>query len=198
MVKKQQPRKVPFEDVCVVIRPEVLYVRGDRLEVDAESVISEVALAQYDFTNEATNALAMSDVEMVVFTLPDGFVAIVENPWGDDSAAEEAFERWVDEKESTGEEWNEDDFVFDDSSAIEGPPLASGIYLLGRTVITELLPRLGVRESNIPAEFNATETRGNATKPPVPLGDSSTNSRLVADLLSSCSWDEIVRLINRS
>ena len=192
MVKKQQPREVPFEDACVVIRPEVLYVRGDRLDVDPESVISEVALAQYG-PSETTNALAMSDIEMVIFTLPEGFAAIVENPWGDDSAAEEAFERWVEQKESAGDEWNEDEFVFDDSSVIEGPPLASGIYLIGLTAISDLLPRLGVTESSIPTEFSPTEARGNTATSPVPLGDSSSNSRLVADLLSACSWDEIGR-----
>lgn len=195
MVKKQQPREVPFEDVCVVIRPEVLYVRGDRLEVDAESVISEVALAQYDFTNEATNALAMSDIDMVIFTLPEGFAAIVENPWGDDSAAEEAFERWVEERESTGDEWNEDDFVFDDSSVIEGPPLVSGVYLIGSSVITELLPRLAVSAiTQSPQSVTKAHTR--EPRPANQQGEDAVArcARNACNLLRSCSWAELLLL----
>ena len=196
MVKKQQPRKVPFEDVCVVIRPEVLYVRGDHLEVDAESVLSEVAHAQYD-PSETTNALAISDIEMVIFTLPEGFAAIVENPWGDDSAAEEAFERWVEQKESAGEEWNEDDFIFEDASAIEGPPLASGIYLIGHDVISSLLLDLGISPATIPTTYQlmsrANFQNRDVTSDPTDLIRSA--ERVKAHLLD-CDWDQVELLVS--
>lgn len=181
-----------FDDLFISIRSEVLYVKDDDLSEDLYEFASEIRNSP-DSTNSSASALSMMEIDIVTLAVLDGGLAFVKNGWGDEGALEDAFGRWVDEKNATGEEWDEDDFEYQPFANIEGPPLASGTYIIGLDTIRACLAQIAIDhhslpEGLIPSADLLRQAQGGVTSWHSPEAQQDH----IRTELPSCSWDSLI------
>ena len=186
--RKKLTKSLAFDDVFVQIRPNILFVEDlDVAEYLYDPISSEIEADSYE-TAEPDGAFAMTSCHIVVSAFLDGGLAFVENEWGDGDSHEAAFEQWVREREAAGEEWDEDDFVYQPTINYEGPPLLSGCYAIGTQVINHVL-------SMLKARMQAGLTRENSPGASIPISTRNSKNRMsaepIANKLRSCSWDDL-------
>ena len=191
--RKKTPKSFDYREECIAIRDEILYIKessplGEILYEFAESEIPDEPYV----SPQSDNAFAMTRPTIVVFPLLDGGIAFVENEWGDSSDREHAFETWADEQVAAGIDWDEDDFVWDPYANIEGPPLASGSYIIGKEAIGTAFASLPVDLSSVPASYH-----GSSPDPSPTVGtNTSEQAAIIGIFLTRCQWDSLLHLLD--
>lgn len=195
--KKERNRKVNFASACVRIRPEVLFVKDLDVAEDLYQLVHLKFPTADSDSEPAPGAFQMATADIIVFGLFDGGLAMVENPWGDDSSAEDAFARWVASKEVAGEDWDECDFEYYSLVDYESPPLASGCFVIGREAIRYCLHLAPCQWVGLPDDLAADQTEvATMALDPDKQSDARDRANLIHNEIMKCSWDQLISELN--
>jgi hypothetical protein len=109
-----------------------------------------VDLASSIPTLAGTNSLNFPVSETTALAALDGGFVFREGPGPeDDPYRQQALEQWIEERESSGDDWDEDDFVY--GGPYDETFLGDGVYVCGRRLVAVLASELGVM---LPADLD--------------------------------------------
>ena len=138
MAQKQHPS---FSDVFSAVAPNVF-----RAKESFEDDIVELEAGLKDLVTVETVNFPVSETSATA-ALDGGFV-FREVQIDDDPLRQAAWEEWAQEREASGEEWDEDDFVYD--GPFDDTFLGNGVFVCGRKLVAVIVVELGVES---PPEF---------------------------------------------
>lgn len=191
--KTKRNRTVDFASTCVRIRPEVLFVK----DIDVAEDLYQLVYSKFPMadpgSDPAPGAFEMTTADIVALGMFDGGLALVDNPWGDESSVEDAFAHWVESKEAAGEDWDESDFEYESIVDYEGPPIPSGCFIIGREAIRYCLHLASWQWVGLPDDLAADPSHEAATA--LVSGnesDAQDRANLIHTEIMKCSWDRLV------
>jgi hypothetical protein len=198
VASKRTPAGERFEDVFVRIRPEVLFVKDIDVSGHLDAVVKEQCGEHHFEDPENYDELPMAAIHVITYAFLDGGLGLVENDLNEDAPRQDAWERWVEEREASGEGWDEDDFHFDHDWDFDAWPISTGSYLIGSQVIRACLRLLPFTWADLPSDYSSSD-------PQLPdlcaaqwsTKDTLARAEIIADGLKFSSWDSLVRKLNQ-
>jgi len=193
MPSRKSPKSKHFEDSFIRIRPEVLFVKETDVSEHLDSIVDEQWGRHHFEDPENYHELPMAAIHVITYAFLDGGLGLVENDLNEDAPRQDAWERWVEEQEALGEDWDEDDFHFEHDWDFDTWPISTGSYLIGFQAIRACLRLLPYTWIDIPAEYASNDPQlpdlGAAQWSQV---DTVVRAEIIAEGLKFTSWDRLL------
>ena len=199
VASKKTPPSKSFEDTFVRIRPEVLFVKDVDLSECLESVVDEQCGIPHFEDPENYDELPKATIHVVTYAFLDGGLGLVENDLNEDAPRQDAWERWVEERQASGEDWDEDDFHFEHDWDFDAWPISTGTYLIGFQAIRACLRLLPDTWIEMPSEYLSSELAiPDLLAAQWTNEDTIARAEIIADGLKSNSWDNLIDRLSQS